>query len=183
MWQPHAEYRALGQTSHSRQLAYRNLFENQMASNLITDIRQAITQDWYSETTGSGKKLNSLPAKGNATSNVDQSPKPNLRRSFYSDPKYSTRLQIAVTRGSGEFVLNGQQALDIHSAIAAFTINGASLGGHAADLGTIETGKIADLIVLGQNIVELAESGLADRIGETKVRMTVFDGRIVFERN
>jgi len=92
MWQPHAEYRALGQTSHSRQLAYRNLFENQMASNLITDIRQAITQDWYSETTGSGKKLNSLPAKGNATSIVDQSPNPNLRRSFHSDPKYSTRV-------------------------------------------------------------------------------------------
>jgi putative transposase len=42
MWQPHAEYLALGQTTHSRQLAYRNLFENQMASNLITDIRQAI---------------------------------------------------------------------------------------------------------------------------------------------
>lgn len=99
------------------------------------------------------------------------------------DPMPLTSLQIAVTRGSGGYVLNEQQALDIHSAIAAFTINGARLRNHAADLGTIETGKIADLIVLDQNIVELAESGLADRIGETKVQLTVFDGRVVFERN
>lgn len=42
MWQPHTEYLALGQTSHVRQLAYRKLFEDQLASKLITDIRQAI---------------------------------------------------------------------------------------------------------------------------------------------
>jgi len=59
-----------------------------MASNLITDIRQAINTGLVLGNDRSGKKLNSLPAKGNATSNVDQCPKPNLRWSFYSAPKY-----------------------------------------------------------------------------------------------
>ena len=37
-------------------------------------------------------------------------------------------------------------------------------------------------IVLNQNVVELAEQGQADRIGETQVDMTIFDGIVVFER-
>jgi len=91
-------------------------------------------------------------------------------------------LQGAVTRGSGDTVLNPGERLNIHEAIAAFTINGASLFGHQAQLGSIEPGKLADLVVLNQNIVELAESGNAEQIGETQAEMTVFDGEIVFER-
>jgi predicted amidohydrolase YtcJ len=56
------------------------------------------------------------------------------------------------------------------------------LFGHAEIIGSIEAGKIADLIVLNQNIVELAEGGHPERIGETQVQMTVFDGKVVFER-
>ena len=37
-------------------------------------------------------------------------------------------------------------------------------------------------IVLNQYVVELAEQGQADVIGETLVDMTIFDGNIVFER-
>jgi len=99
------------------------------------------------------------------------------------DPMPLNNLQQAITRGSNGVVLNEKEALDIHSAIAAFTINGAQLFGHAAEVGSIETGKIADLIVLDQNIVELAESGNAEQIGKTKVRLTIFDGRIVFEQS
>jgi len=35
---------------------------------------------------------------------------------------------------------------------------------------------------LNQNVVELAEQGKADRIGETLVDMTIFDGKVVFVR-
>ena len=98
------------------------------------------------------------------------------------DPIPMPNLQAALTRGSGETVLNPNERLDVHQAIAAFTINGARLFGHEDRLGSIEAGKIADLVVLDQNIVELAESGQADRIGETQTVMTVFDGDIVFER-
>jgi predicted amidohydrolase YtcJ len=91
-------------------------------------------------------------------------------------------LQIAITRSDGETVLNAGEGLDVHEAIAAFTINGARLFGHEQQLGSIETGKLADLVVLDQNIVQLAESGQPEKIGETRALMTVFNGDIVFER-
>ena len=50
-------------------------------------------------------------------------------------------------------------------------------------LGSIETGKIADLVVLDRNIVELAESGQAEQIGEAQSQMTVFNGDVIFERS
>ncbi len=99
------------------------------------------------------------------------------------DPMPLMSLQQAITRGDGEAVLNENESIDIHSAIAAFTINGARLFGHDDKLGSIEVGKIADIIVLDQNIVELAESGEPEKIGKTKVAMTIFDGNIVFERS
>ncbi|HKX55817.1 MAG TPA: amidohydrolase family protein, partial [Xanthomonadales bacterium] len=65
--------------------------------------------------------------------------------------------------------------------IAALTINGAKLFGHEDRLGSIEAGKLADLVVLDQNIVEMAGNGNAGKIADTTVQMTVFNGRIVFE--
>ena len=98
------------------------------------------------------------------------------------NPMPMINLQGAITRGSGDTVLNPNERLDIHQAIAAFTINGARLFGHQERLGSIEPGKTADLVVLDQNIVELAESGQAEKVGETQTKLTVFDGNIVFER-
>ena len=42
LWQPHAEYLALGQTQASRSHAYRALFNNELDSDVVTDIRQAL---------------------------------------------------------------------------------------------------------------------------------------------
>ncbi len=93
-------------------------------------------------------------------------------------------LQMAITRGAnseGQQALNPKEAIDVHEAIAALTINGARLFGHADNLGSIEAGKLADLVVLDRNIVELAESGRADEIATAQVQMTVFNGQVVFE--
>ena len=98
------------------------------------------------------------------------------------DPIPFVSMQQAVTRAYGDAVLNAQQRIDIHDAIEAYTINGARLFKHEKDLGSIEAGKIADLIVLDRNLVELAEQGNADKIAETQVVLTVFDGRVVYER-
>lgn len=97
------------------------------------------------------------------------------------DPIPMWNLEAGITRGSGDTVLNASERLDIHEALAAFTINGATLFGHQDRLGSIESGKIADLVVLDQNVVELAESEQAEKINETRAVLTVFDGRIVFE--
>src|SRR5690606_22360904 len=93
-------------------------------------------------------------------------------------------LQMAITRGAdaaGQVALNPKEAIDVHQAIAALTINGARLFKHEDRLGSIEAGKIADLVVLDQNIVQLAESGQAEKIGGTGVQMTLFNGKIVYE--
>lgn len=99
------------------------------------------------------------------------------------DPMPFVSLGQAIYRSNGETVLNEKERIDIHSAIAAFTINGARLFGHDDKLGSIEVGKIADIIVLDQNIVDLAEKGEPQNIGKTKVAMTIFDGKVVFEQS
>jgi hypothetical protein len=98
------------------------------------------------------------------------------------DPRPLENLAQSLYRSDGETVLNADQRIDIHSAIAAFTINGARLMKHDDWLGSIETGKTADLVVLSDNIVALAEGGEPYRIAETKVTMTVFDGKVVYEQ-
>ena len=48
-------------------------------------------------------------------------------------------------------------------------------------LGSLEVGKLADLIVVDRDVVALAESGRAHEISETRVLLTLFDGKVVFE--
>jgi len=97
------------------------------------------------------------------------------------DPMPFASLQQAVYRSNGDVTYNEAQRLDIHSAIAAFTINGARLFGHEDSVGSIEVGKKADLIALDRNIVELAETGHVNEIGQTRVTLTVFDGEVVYD--
>ena len=78
-------------------------------------------------------------------------------------------------------MLNEAQRIDIHSAIEAFTINGARLFGHEDMVGSIEVGKKADIIALSQNIVALAEDDRPYEISNTEVTLTVFDGRIIHD--
>ncbi|NKB35678.1 MAG: amidohydrolase family protein [Gammaproteobacteria bacterium] len=99
------------------------------------------------------------------------------------DPLAFPSMQAAVTREADGQVLNPEQRISIHDVIAAYTINGARLMGHDNKLGSIEVGKTADLIVLNQNVVELAEQGKADSINETLVDMTIFDGKIIYQRH
>ncbi len=98
------------------------------------------------------------------------------------DPLAFHSMQAAVTREADGVIMNPEQRISIHDAIEAYTINGARLMRHDAKLGSIEVGKTADLIVLNQNVVQLAEKGEADKIGDTLVDLTVFDGRVVHER-
>jgi predicted amidohydrolase YtcJ len=97
------------------------------------------------------------------------------------DPMPFASLQQAIFRSNGEIVLNEAQRIDVHSAIEAFTINGARLFGHEDSVGSIEVGKKADIIALNQNIVALADEGRPDEISNTNVTLTIFDGRVVYE--
>lgn len=97
------------------------------------------------------------------------------------DPRPFLNLEQAVTRALDGRVLTADNAIDIHAALAAFTIDGARMLGLGEKTGSLEAGKLADLVVLDQNLVELAERGEAGRISETRVLTTIFDGRVVYE--
>jgi predicted amidohydrolase YtcJ len=97
------------------------------------------------------------------------------------DPRPFVNIQQAVTRDTEIGAFNADQSIDIHDAIAAYTINGARLFGHDERLGSIEVGKKADLIAIDRNLIELAEADRANEIGETRVTLTIFDGRVIHD--
>lgn len=103
---------------------------------------------------------------------------------FGSDWSVSTanpfpQIETAVTRMSATDpsipVFIPQERVSLETAIAAFTINAAFVNKQDQDTGSIEVGKLADLIVLNQNLFEV-EPG---RISETKVLLTLLAGRTV----
>jgi predicted amidohydrolase YtcJ len=100
------------------------------------------------------------------------------------DPTPFLHIEQAITRdieGQPEIsVLNAGERLDIHSSLASYTINGARAMSQAEMLGSLEVGKLADLIVVDRDVVALAESGRAHEISETRVLLTLFDGKVVF---
>jgi len=100
------------------------------------------------------------------------------------DPLTFASISQAINRTDGQYVLNAHERINIDEAIKAYTINGAKFFGKEEELGTIEPGKLADLIVLDRNIVELSKGDYAtsSAIEETQVDMTIFDGKIVYER-
>ncbi|MBX9582113.1 MAG: amidohydrolase [Gemmataceae bacterium] len=72
-----------------------------------------------------------------------------------------------------------EQKITVAEAVAAYTRGSAYAAGQEADRGTIAPGKLADVAVLGRDIFDSAEK---DRIGATKVDLTVVGGKVVFER-
>lgn len=96
------------------------------------------------------------------------------------DPLLS--VETAVTRQVAEGEIRNRsvttEAIDLGSAIAAYTINGAWLTHRDDRAGSIEPGKFADIVVLNRNLFEIP----AAEISETVVDLTLLAGRVVYER-
>jgi predicted amidohydrolase YtcJ len=89
------------------------------------------------------------------------------------------QMYAAVTRKtSSGLVIGPDEAIDIMDAIRVYTYNGAYLGKDEDRLGSIEPGKLADLIVIDRDITSLPPEELL----ETKVLMTIVDGETVYQR-
>jgi predicted amidohydrolase YtcJ len=85
----------------------------------------------------------------------------------------------AVTRrGKSGHVYAADEQLSMPEALVAYTRNGAYFTFEEGLKGTIEPGKLADIIVLSENLLEVDPS----RILDTKVDLTILNGTVVYER-
>ena len=90
-------------------------------------------------------------------------------------------IQTAVTRQTSDgkpadgFVR--AQRLTVSQAVQGYTLNAAFAGRLERTEGSVEPGKVADLIVLDRNIFEVS----SNTIGQTKVLLTIAGGKIVYE--
>ncbi len=90
-------------------------------------------------------------------------------------------IESAVTRQApdgGEQMLAPDERIDLAMAIRAYTIEPAYLMSHENEVGSIEAGKLADMIVLDQNLFELP----SNEIAATEVVLTIFNREVVYER-
>lgn len=70
------------------------------------------------------------------------------------------------------------QKLTVHQCLEGYTTNAAYQMRMEDKLGTIEAGKYADMVVLGENILEIP----LETIHNVPVEKTIADGKIVFEK-
>ena len=88
-------------------------------------------------------------------------------------------LYAAVTRkGMSGAVVGPGEALTMPEAIVGYTRLAAHLTFEEEEKGSLEIGKLADMVVLSQDLLTIDP----DRIMDTEVEMTVLGGAIVFER-
>ena len=90
-------------------------------------------------------------------------------------------MEVAITRQepgnpSGES-LNKEQAISLESILRAYTLGGAYSLFKENELGSIEKGKLADLVILDRNLFTIPSYD----IHNTKVLMTIFNGEIVYK--
>lgn len=70
-----------------------------------------------------------------------------------------------------------EEAIDLPTALAAYTIGSAYANALEKDTGSIEVGKLADLVVLDRNLFSVP----ADEIARQKVLLTMLEGKAVYE--
>ena len=90
-------------------------------------------------------------------------------------------MEAGVTRmdphGSNEKPHAPEQRISVEQAIKAYTWNPAYILGWENKIGSIENGKLADMIILDQNPTEIPSADLS----EIKVLKTLLSGEVVFD--
>ena len=89
-------------------------------------------------------------------------------------------IEVAVTRmgaqGETRTPFIPEERIDLRDAIAAFTLNAAYVSSQEDRTGSIEAGKLADLIVLDRNLFAIPP----EQISDAKVLLTLFAGKPVY---
>ena len=71
-----------------------------------------------------------------------------------------------------------KQKISVVDAIKGYTINNAYAAFEEKEKGSIEPGKLADMVVLSEDILTIKP----EKIQNVKVLMTIFDGKIIYEK-
>ncbi len=92
-------------------------------------------------------------------------------------------IQVAITRrpptaGTTTTPWHPEEVVDLSAAIAMYTINAAYQNHQERETGSIEVGKLADLVILEKNLFEVAPR----EIHAVRVLRTILEGVTVFER-
>lgn len=72
---------------------------------------------------------------------------------------------------------NPEEAISLYDALRAYTYGSAYAHNREDELGTLETGKLADITVIDRNLF----TGDPEQIKEAATSMTIVDGRVVYE--
>jgi hypothetical protein len=111
---------------------------------------------------------------------IDAGIKPCIASDYPSGPVGIALLDGAVNRfnRAKNVQLDQTQCVSLEEAIRCATINGAHASFEEAIKGSLEPGKLADMIILSEDITSLP----AQRLNEVQVDMTMIGGRVEFER-
>ena len=74
--------------------------------------------------------------------------------------------------------INPEEKITLTEALKAYTYESAYVYGREKEIGTLEAGKLADIVVIGQNLFAIP----VNEIKNCSVEMTIMDGKIVFEK-
>ena len=90
-------------------------------------------------------------------------------------------IEVAITRCDPDLAMCDkpwipEERVDLATMIAAYTIGGAYAGFEERDSGSLEAGKLADLVVLDRNLFAIPPGEISD----AQVLLTLFEGRPVF---
>lgn len=72
---------------------------------------------------------------------------------------------------------NPEQKITLYESLMAYTLGAADIFDRADELGTLEEGKLADIIVVDRNLFTIPEGEIKD----AQTVMTMIDGRIVYK--
>ena len=98
-----------------------------------------------------------------------------------SSPNPLEGMEVAITRQSPDAKervapLLPEQAIDLPTAIAAYTMGAAYANGFESETGSLEVGKSGDLVVLSEDLFRLDPH----EISKARVLLTLLEGRVVY---
>jgi predicted amidohydrolase YtcJ len=88
-------------------------------------------------------------------------------------------IYAAVTRkGLSGKVWGSDERVSVQDAIRAYTLNSAYINFDEERKGTLEVGKLADMVVMGDDLLTMDP----DRLKEARIDMTIVGGKVLYER-